>query len=138
MDKMGRVLERLVHIEDGCWLWPGFCRDGYGVVTRGAKSYAVHRLVWEEIAGPIPAGLVLARTADCPHRHCANPAHHQLIPETEKYVWGRRERIGVVNRSKTHCPRGHAYAGENLFRYGGRRLCRTCQRQRSGENRRAL
>jgi hypothetical protein len=33
--------------------------------------------------------------------------------------------------SKTHCPQGHPYAGENLYiRPCGRRKCRTCQRER--------
>jgi hypothetical protein len=32
-----------------------------------------------------------------------------------------------TNREKTHCPRGHAYSGENLIeRKSGRRGCRAC------------
>lgn len=33
------------------------------------------------------------------------------------------------NASKTHCPRGHPYAGENLLIRQGRRYCRACRRE---------
>ena len=38
-------------------------------------------------------------------------------------------RHGRGNAAKTHCPRGHEYAGANLLVSGGRR-CRTCIRDR--------
>jgi hypothetical protein len=39
----------------------------------------------------------------------------------------RGEGIGALNRLKTHCPTGHPYEGENLYRPArGGRMCRTC------------
>lgn len=37
----------------------------------------------------------------------------------------------AVHASKTHCPKGHPYAGENLAIYNGKRHCRECARMRS-------
>lgn len=42
--------------------------------------------------------------------------------------WKAKGLRGSFNRSKTHCPRGHEYSGENLIvkKHGGRD-CRICQ-----------
>lgn len=35
---------------------------------------------------------------------------------------------GEPRKRRTHCPKGHAYVGENLmFRKDGSRICRTCR-----------
>jgi hypothetical protein len=48
-----------------------------------------------------------------------------------------RERGGrpaVLNATKTHCPQGHPYEGDNVVTVDGSRKCRTCMRE---ANRRA-
>jgi hypothetical protein len=40
------------------------------------------------------------------------------------------------NQQITHCPKGHAYAGENLVITTLRRRCRDCDRQRAREQQR--
>jgi hypothetical protein len=44
---------------------------------------------------------------------------------------GEALRGGIVNASKTHCPRGHAYDEANTFRdRKGSRVCRECRKAR--------
>jgi hypothetical protein len=39
--------------------------------------------------------------------------------------------LASVNAAKTHCPKNHPYTEENTYRSpSGRRICRTCQRER--------
>ncbi|MGI0011825.1 MAG: hypothetical protein ACREBU_00065 [Nitrososphaera sp.] len=35
----------------------------------------------------------------------------------------------AINLAKTHCQYGHPYSGDNLRTHGGRRHCRTCERE---------
>jgi hypothetical protein len=42
----------------------------------------------------------------------------------------RGEGFAAENATKTHCPKGHAYKGGNLYqRLDGWRDCRMCQRE---------
>jgi hypothetical protein len=43
----------------------------------------------------------------------------------------RHPGMGAACRAKTHCPKGHPYAGANLYRWHNRRYCRTCCKARS-------
>ena len=75
--------------ESGCWIWTGTrTRDGgYGQI-RLPGLYApligpmrlAHRVAYELLVGPIPAGLVLDHL--CRNRRCVNPAH--LEPVTQR------------------------------------------------------
>jgi hypothetical protein len=71
---------RRLHVdpETGCWLWTGRLRNKYGVTP---TSLPVHRVVWEDLIGPIPPDYVLHHT--CPNKHCANPAHLELMTASE-------------------------------------------------------
>ena len=65
-----RTVER-----DGCWLWTGRVLPpfGYGQITSDGKTLLVHRVAYEQLVGPIPAGFnVLHR---CDHPACWNPEH---------------------------------------------------------------
>lgn len=56
-----------------CWLWTaGKQTKGYGQFWLGAKVRA-HRVSWEMVNGPIPAGLCVLHRCDV--RACVNPAH---------------------------------------------------------------
>ena len=59
---------------DGCWVWAG-ARDtrDYGKIVRNGRVEKAHRVMWEEMNGPIPPGLFGCHHCDNPP--CVNPAH---------------------------------------------------------------
>lgn len=62
---------------NGCLLWTGAKQpSGYGYVRRGGKNIRAHRLVWEHMNGPIPAGAHLLH--NCDNKLCVNPIHMRI------------------------------------------------------------
>jgi hypothetical protein len=115
---------------DSCWLWIAATTKGYGRFRIGTLKEA-HRVSYELVKGSIPEGLVLDHL--CRVKNCVNPEHLEPVTNAENINRGDKTNQGWNNRSKTHCPKGHAYAGENLNFYKGRRVCRTCNRIKSKE-----
>ena len=69
-----------------CWLWTGALdKYGYGYVSwrqSGKKRHFIaHRLIYEELVGPIPDGLVIDHL--CRVRHCVNPNHLEPVTQDE-------------------------------------------------------
>jgi hypothetical protein len=103
-----------------------------------SKTHYIHRLV-AEVFIPNPDGLPLVR-------HLNDIKSDNRL---ENLAWGtpsdntrdaiRNGRDFNRQRDKTHCPRGHPYEGDNLYRdpIRGARHCRTCksESQRSEESR---
>ena len=117
-----------VCVTDSCWLWVGFLRDGYGSMLLDGKRSGVHRISYQWLVGPIPDGLQLDHL--CRVRNCVNPEHLEPVTQRVNILRGRGAAVG--NLEKTECPRGHAYAGENLRVYsGGGRECAACGRARN-------
>ena len=60
---------------DACWPWlGGRDQDGYGTFYVGTVANGrAHRLSWEFLHGPVPAGLFVCHKCDNPP--CVNPAH---------------------------------------------------------------
>jgi hypothetical protein len=74
-----RLVGRWTVDENGCWLWLGDKRNGYGSVwVDGRRQYA-HRAIYAELVGPIAPGLVVRHNCDTPA--CVNPEH--LEPGTQ-------------------------------------------------------
>lgn len=68
---------------DGCWFWLASTRNGYGQIgqwSKGTIDYA-HRVAYEMLVGPIPAGLVLDHI--CRNPSCVNPAHLEPVTQAE-------------------------------------------------------
>lgn len=59
---------------DACWPWLR-CKDkdGYGKFRADGHNGRAHRIAWEAVNGPIPAGLDALHSCDSPP--CINPAH---------------------------------------------------------------
>lgn len=116
----------------GCWLWlGGLDRDGYGAFTsmaHGKRRVPAHRFSWTLANGPIPEGLVIDHLCRMPP--CVNPAHLRVVTPRTNTLCGMG--VAAIHARKTHCPRGHAYAGENLYIIPstGSRLCRACMAKR--------
>jgi hypothetical protein len=119
---------------DECWLWTGGSKvGGYGTLlvgsrTTGRRKVVASRLSYEINVGPIPAGLYVCHRCDTPA--CVNPGHLFLGDQAANMAdAAAKGRTVGWNAAKTHCPRGHAYAGGNLIeRADGARGCRECRR----------
>jgi hypothetical protein len=121
----------------GCWLWTGgTTAAGYGFFDFQDEIHA-HRASYAMHIGPVPEGLhVLHR---CDVRQCVNPNHLFLGTQVDNMkdmaAKGRAQRY---NATKTHCPKGHPYSGDNLrVRPDGGRTCRACMREVMNARRRA-
>lgn len=130
--------QRLTQAPDSdCWLFSGSLdTDGYGQVFRATRknptTVRVHRLAWEEVNGPIPAGMRVLHSCDV--RACCNPAHLFLGTQqdnvTDMMQKGRFKGRSSLNALKTHCPQGHEYTPENTKVYRGMRSCVRCYKER--------
>ena len=75
---------------DGCWVWIGASRRGYGAAAFGSIK-AAHRVSWVIFVGGIPKGADVLH--QCDNRLCVNPAHLHLgddrMNAQEKVARGR-------------------------------------------------
>lgn len=112
--------------DSGCWGWAGRKQpDGYSKFRDNNRSSLAHRYSYEHFRGPIPDGLVIDHL--CRNRSCSNPAHLEAVTMRENLLRG--EGIFAKNARKTHCKRGHALTGDNVYRtHLGHRGCRACTR----------
>lgn len=105
-----------------CWIWlGGHGSDGYGALLFHGRAQGAHRVAYQLIVGPIPAGLQIDHL--CAVRDCVNPLHLEPVTQVENL-----RRIG---ERRTHCPHGHLYDEANTYRTPGRggRVCRVCRRE---------
>jgi hypothetical protein len=112
----------------GCWLWMGgVCPAGYGQINR--QKPRLHRITYQSLIGLIPEGLHIDHK--CRVRCCCNPMHLEPVTPHENVLRGEAGLIsGAQISARTHCPRGHEYAGDNLSfgRLNGGRICKACRR----------
>lgn len=109
-----------------CWLWLGATGDyGHAIFKLGKNNVPAYRFAWEQLRGPIPEGKVLDHLCRVPQ--CVNPDHLEPVGNGENVLRGIGP--GAINKRKTHCKRGHAFAGDNLrIAPDGSRVCRECER----------
>lgn len=134
-----RSIDRWVTRKDGRRHWhkgrilsPKIDKQRHYVVNlkvggKQAHRY-VHRLVAMAHIGPPDGPRAVARHLD------DDPSNNRL----ENIAWGSESdnkmdsvRNGThYHATRTHCPRGHPYSGDNLYILpgSGGRVCRTCQR----------
>ena len=149
---LDRLLPRFtINGHTGCWDWTGYVMpNGYGKLTiPGSRSNLAHRLMYEELVGPIPKGLDIDHL--CRNRACVNPEHMEpvtrqinlsrspiirqmLAAKTAAAAEREAQRRAKLlanpkhNRYKTHCPSGHPYDEENTRWYRNSRRCKACDR----------
>ena len=109
---------------DDCWLFAGHLWNGYGQLFADGLSYRAHRVMYENMVGEIPEGLVIDHLCRTPS--CINPTHLEPVTRGENV---RRGDAGKHMLAKTHCPAGHEYSPENTYiAPDGRRRCNPCIR----------
>ena len=114
-----------------CWIWQGsVTKDGgYGSFKTSSingskgKMYSAHRYSYEYFVGEIPKNLDIDHL--CRVRNCVNPDHLEPVTRSENV-----KRAHKIKGSKTHCPRGHPYSGDNLYiAPNGSLNCRRCGKE---------
>lgn len=106
-----------------CWRWQGsHDYNGYPIGTWSDNPRGVHRYVYEQFRGKVPAHLQMDHL--CRVRDCCNPNHLEPVTREEN----RRRGLVNQNKYKTHCQHGHLLEGDNLYVYRGKRHCRECRR----------
>lgn len=114
-DQLPQTLASKVQTDDaGCWIWTAATNSrGYPCAAWHGKTTSVHRLSYELLVGPIPAGLTIDHL--CMVKRCINPAHLEPVTSEEN---SRRYAATI-----THCKHGHPLPAPNTR---GRRICREC------------
>src|SRR6266436_3195576 len=125
---MDRFWQKVELAASGCWLWTASkTLDGYGHFKVGKAAPLAHRWLYEQLYGPIAAGMQCDHL--CRVRHCVNPFHLEIVSQKVNISRGN---VAMRFGSRTHCSRGHQYTGENTYilpRTGERR-CRICSKMR--------
>lgn len=129
---MDRIYQGLTQVGE-CWEWTGQRGHvGHGIAHFAGRGRLVHRLVWEDLRGPIPDGLELDHL--CRNPPCSNPDHLDPVTHAENM------RRGIQSFDvRTHCLSGrHELTEANVInRSDGRQQCRACRRENK-RRRRAL
>jgi len=125
-----RFWAKVFPMEDGCWIWSRYMDvDGYGHCTINKEVWAVHRLAYSCLVGPIRE-----ETIDhlCKTRLCVNPSHMEPVPSSVNSLRGNGPL--AMNARKSSCLRGHPFSEENTMKTirNGKsgRACRECGRVR--------
>ena len=114
-----RIRSRLTIAANGCWLVPATTSSGYHHVNDRGRFLMAHRVMWEEVNGPVPDGLELDHL--CRVRNCVNPAHLEAVTHAENM-----RRSGLA---RPRCPKGHDRLTDPYVSPSGKRACPDCLRE---------
>lgn len=105
MERINEKIERIT--ESGCWIWTGYVTEyGYGRFRVNGKKKLIHRVMYEQIKGEIPNGMIACHICDIPS--CVNPDHIFIGTDQDNVDDAiKKGRIDPVKRAKDRwlkCP----------------------------------
>lgn len=121
-DVVTRILEKTVKLSNGCLQYNGSCSIwGYGQTSIGRKTLHAHRVIYEQLVGPVSKDLVIDHL--CKNKQCVNIEHLEAVTCRENLMRG--DTLAAKNASKIHCIRGHEFDYKDKQ---GKRVCKTCKK----------
>lgn len=115
---------------NGCIEWLGGHRNGRPTISYKGKDMYGARLIWLLLKGSIEGKHILHT---CDNMRCMNIEHLYAGTHTDNmndmHVRNRNKTPILLNRYKTHCPKGHMYTDDNTIysRDFKSRTCKTCR-----------
>jgi hypothetical protein len=127
-DRAWLMKHRRVDPVTGCWIFLGAVNEaGYGVIRWDGRNRLVHRVamsIWRRF--DLDDSQLVCHTCDNPP--CWNP-DHLFAGDGKSNAQDAARKGRLAGQDKTHCPQGHEYTLENVYRIKSRpyaRYCRTC------------
>ena len=77
-DWFDRAIAKSEYTENGCIIFNGTKKSGYGVISNKSKYFYLHRLAYETTNGPIPKKMFVCHS--CKNPTCWNVDHLFLSP----------------------------------------------------------
>lgn len=128
MNDYGRFMAKIQAADNGCWLWRGGTRAGYGVFWLDGELVKAHRYSYEHSYEPIPEGYEVDHLCRTPL--CVNPLHLDAVTHRENILRG--DTIMAAKAKQTHCIHGHLFDMLNTIMKSNRtRRCRACHNERN-------
>lgn len=80
-DVKARLIASVNKSAEGCHVWQGFSKNGYGVTSLNGRLEQAHRASWKVFIGDIPLGMQVNHK--CHNRLCINPEHLYVGTQVE-------------------------------------------------------
>ena len=91
-----RMLANTTKLEDGCWIWNGYTRNGYGSFSVNDHPTYLHHLSWILHFGPIPDGTFVLHHCDNKRCWCPKCLFVGTQHDNVKDMWNKkRARYGI-------------------------------------------